>query len=148
MERVSQIYTSDVREVGPIREFVRNKCLEEWGDDPATADAIHLLALAVDEAATNIVLHAYDRRAGQPIELVVECEPDEVAVSLIHQGRDFDPATVPPPSYDGSRTGGFGVWLIQEAVDQVEYRRADSGQCVVHLMKRRPRPSDPGGSTK
>lgn len=148
MERVSRTYTSDVQEVGPMREYVRERCAGHWGSDPDTEDAIHLLMLAVDEAAVNIVLHAYERRTDQPIELTIEIDADEVIVTLLHHGRDFDPATVPPPSYDGSREGGFGVRLIEQAVDEVKYQRTELGWCAVRMVKRRPPRQETGGSAR
>jgi anti-sigma regulatory factor (Ser/Thr protein kinase) len=40
-----------------------------------------------------------------------------------HLGLPFDPAIVPPPSFDGSRESGFGVYLIAHSVDSVRYYR-------------------------
>jgi anti-sigma regulatory factor (Ser/Thr protein kinase) len=137
VQRLTHTFTSDVRELAPAREFVRRVCGQAWGSDPETDDAISLLILAVDEAATNIILHAYERRAGEPIELALETDGEQAVVTFLHNGRDFDPATVPPPSYDGTRESGFGVRLIQQAVDDVRYGRSESGQCVVRLVKRR-----------
>lgn len=148
MVRDSRTYTSNIHEVGTMREFVREKCSEQWGSDQETDDAIHLLMLAVDEAATNIILHAYERQVDRLIELVIEIDAGHVIVTLFHHGRDFDPATVPPPSYDGSRQSGFGVWLIEQAVDEVTYRRIESGQCAVRMVKRRPLPQETGGSAR
>ena len=137
MESLSREYASDVRQLGVLRDFVRAALLRAWGDDQADADAIGLLILALDEAATNIVLHAYERRGGERIRLQVEADADTVRLSLFHRGRHFDPDAAPPPSFDGTRESGFGLHLIRQSVDEVEYARDEQGGCVIRLTKRR-----------
>jgi serine/threonine-protein kinase RsbW len=138
MESLKRQYTSDLLQVGEMRDLVRDACRRAWSTEAVDEDAIALLILALAEAATNIILHAYDKRPGEPIELTAEIDAASACVALRHCGRDFDPATVPPPSFDGSREGGFGVHLIQQSVDEVDYLRDEEGQCVCRLVKRRP----------
>jgi anti-sigma regulatory factor (Ser/Thr protein kinase) len=137
MESLSRDYASDLLQLGDMRDFVRAVLHRAWGADPADADAVGLLILALDEAATNIVLHAYERRGGERIRLQVEADADTARVSLFHRGRDFNPAAAPPPSFDGSRESGFGLHLIRQSVDEVEYARDEQGGCVIRLVKRR-----------
>lgn len=138
MERITESYPSDLRQISRLREAVRDVCNRVWIAGADTADAIDLLVLAVDEAATNIVLHAYDGRPDGLIELTAVADAEQVVVTLSHHGRDFDPATVPPPSYDGSRESGFGLSLIRQSVDDVCYSNTGTGVNSVRLVKRRP----------
>jgi serine/threonine-protein kinase RsbW len=135
MERVTREFRSDVRELTAMRAMVRDACARVWGPD-AGAEALGRLELALAEAAANVVLHAYGGEAGRPIEMTVEVDPDRVIVSLAHHGRDFDPEAVPPPVFDGTREGGFGVYLIRESVDEVEYFREDARRGV-RMVKNR-----------
>src|SRR5262249_45195504 len=54
--RLHLSFTSDAREMGEVRRFVRS-FLEECGEE-ITADH-DLLVLGVDEACTNVIRHAY-----------------------------------------------------------------------------------------
>jgi anti-sigma regulatory factor (Ser/Thr protein kinase) len=127
-------YASDPQHLAAIRAEVRAACGEAWG--AGAEEAIGLLELAVDEAAANVMRHAYGGRTDGVIELVVDADPAGVAVTLLHGGHHFDPAAVPPPSFDGSRTGGFGLYLMRTAVDEVRHFE-EAGRCGVRLVKRR-----------
>jgi anti-sigma regulatory factor (Ser/Thr protein kinase) len=119
-----------------MRRLVREACRSAWGAE-AGEEAICQLELAVDEAASNIILHAYCREQGRPIELVAEADADQVTVSLYHCGRDFDAAAVAPPAFDASREHGFGIYLIHKLVDQVTYLHNEQGRCGIRLVKKR-----------
>jgi serine/threonine-protein kinase RsbW len=135
MVQVSQTFSSDLGQLAALRGLVRRACEQAWGG--AGAEALDDLELAVQEAATNIIRHAYLGKGGQPVEVVVEAGPDAVCVVLAHRGASFDPARVPPPSFDGSRAGGFGVYIIQRLVDEVVYSHDADGRCTIRLVKSR-----------
>jgi anti-sigma regulatory factor (Ser/Thr protein kinase) len=129
-------FSSDLHELAAMRAFLRQACEAVW-DAPDDEEAIAQLELALDEAATNVIVHAYEREEGRPIEMVVEAGADRVGVGLYHRGRDFDPAAAPPPSFDGSREGGFGLYLIQQCVDEVRYLRDGRGWSGIQMIKER-----------
>jgi anti-sigma regulatory factor (Ser/Thr protein kinase) len=136
MEQASRGFTSDLEQLAEIRGFVRDQCNRIWPAE-VTADTLAKLELAVSEAATNIMLHAYERQPGRPIEVTVEGDDSQITVGMYHQGCPFDPLSVAPPSFDGSRHSGFGVYLIREAVDNVAYTQDADGKCGIQMMKRR-----------
>jgi anti-anti-sigma factor len=142
MERAAQTFASDVQQLVEIRAFVRCACERAWGPD--ASEEIAPLELALAEATANVILHAYQREAGRPIEVVVEAGPEVVRVWLYHEGRGFDPESVAPPVFDGSRESGFGMYLIKQAVDEAAFFSDDSGRQVVRLVKKR-RPVQPAG---
>ena len=126
---------SDLRELSRAREFVRNFCCTLPGS-PLDENRVAELELAVNEAASNIMKHAYHGRTDQRINLEAEAFPDHVAVRLHHLGDSFDPSAVPPPSFDGSRESGFGVYLITSSVDDVRYYRDERGGNCIALVKK------------
>ena len=125
---------SDLKELRRVREFVRTLCSNLPGvrldEDSAAA-----LELAVNEAASNIMKHAYHGRSDQSIHLEGEVFPDRVAIQLHHFGDAFDPSTVPPPPLDGSRESGFGAYIIASSVDEVRYYRDERGRNCIVLTK-------------
>lgn len=140
MEAHRRAYTSELHHLAAMRAQVRQACARAWGDSLEELEAIDLLALALNEAVSNIIRHSYRNEAGRPIEVAVEVDEAGATVKIAHEGAEFDPNRTLPPSFDGSRTGGFGVYLIGQAVDEVDYAR-DGGQCVIRLLKRRPKSS-------
>ncbi|MFL5342918.1 MAG: ATP-binding protein [Gemmataceae bacterium] len=136
MLRRSRVFTSEMPQLAEMRRFVRGCAEEAWpGDVPAAA--LDEIELALQEAATNVVRHAYGNEPGRPIQLDVIADEHHLEVTITHTGEDFDPEAVPPPSFDGSRTGGFGLHLIRTLMDEVCYLHGEPG-CGVRMSKRRP----------
>jgi anti-sigma regulatory factor (Ser/Thr protein kinase) len=126
--------SSDLKELSRAREFVRGFCHALPGM-PLNDDHVAEVELAVTEAASNIMKHAYHGRADQRIQIEAESFPDHVAVRLHHLGNSFDPSGVAPPVFDGSRESGFGVYLLARSVDDVRYYRDDRGGNCIALVK-------------
>lgn len=134
---VTREYSSDLGELPAMRAFVREYCRRNWLTPERHEEALELLVLALQEAATNIIRHAYQNQRGNAIKLELATSDGATSATLYHSGREFDPAKVPPPSFDGSREGGFGVYLIEKAVDEVRYlARDESGCCGIRLVKK------------
>jgi anti-sigma regulatory factor (Ser/Thr protein kinase) len=131
---------SDLKELVRAREFVRTLCSNLPGGR-LDEDSAAALEVAVNEAASNIMKHAYHGRTDQSIHLEGEAFPDRVAIQLHHFGDAFDPSTAPPPPLDGSRDSGFGAYIIARSVDQVRYYRDERGRNCIALVKAR----KPGG---
>jgi serine/threonine-protein kinase RsbW len=137
MVQMKQDFPSDLRQLAEMRAFVREGCRRAWGLE-GDHETLHQLDLAVTEAATNIIRHAYRGQAGRPIEFVLDADDTQLRVGLFHEGEEFDPEDAPPPTFDGSREGGFGLYLIKQAVDDMRYFRDEHGRCGLHLIKKRP----------
>ena len=126
--------SSDFKDLRRAREFVRDFCRMVPGgllDQDDVAD----LELAVNEAASNIMKHAYHGRTDQWIQLEADIFPGRVSIRLHHLGDSFDPAAVSPPALDASRESGFGIYLITRSVDEVRYSRDERGRNCIALVK-------------
>jgi anti-sigma regulatory factor (Ser/Thr protein kinase) len=130
-------YEGDLRHLASMRAFLREVCLESWQDDPTDENQILRLELALTEAASNIILHSFQGQQRKSITLTVEVDDEQACVTLQHIGRHFDPQTAPAPAFDGSRQGGFGLYLIRKSVDEVQYFQDDQGRCVMHMVQKR-----------
>jgi len=138
VESLSRQFLSDLRQLAEIRAFVRQACERAWGSD-VPEKTLDLLELAVTEAATNIGLHAYEGANDRPIEIVIDAGPDEVRISLLHGGKDFDREAVPAPVFDGQQESGYGLYLMKQAVDELYFLRDERGRCETRLVKKRPK---------
>jgi serine/threonine-protein kinase RsbW len=118
-----------------VRELTK-KMAEAAGFPEATADR---LALAVDEATTNVIEHAYKGATDQEIELRFEDRGDELRVEIIDTGKMIDPRTVPRVDLERfvteRRTGGLGMHLMEKIMDSCTFRR--SGRRNVCLLVKR-----------
>ena len=93
----------------------------------------------VDEARLKLAKHGLFARipfllGRQQLPAVV---PDRAIVRLYNIGKPFDPARIVPPSFDGSRDGGFGVFMIANSVEHAEYFRDAHGRNGLTLVKYR-----------
>jgi PAS domain S-box-containing protein len=127
---------SDLAHLRRARAFVREVCHLVPGDALGDQE-IASLELAVNEAASNIMRHAYHGRRDQWIQIDGDAYPDRVAIRLHHLGDPFQRETAPPPALDGSRESGFGVYLMTNSVTEVRYSRDDRGKHCIALVQNR-----------
>jgi anti-sigma regulatory factor (Ser/Thr protein kinase) len=120
-----------------IRDVTR-RMAEAAGFDGAQADQ---LALAVDEASTNVIEHAYRGAPGRTIELRFRDEDVVLRVEVVDDGEAVDPRAVPEVDLQRyaseRRTGGLGVHLMGRIMDSVTFRRA-ARRNVCCMLKRKP----------
>ena len=94
---------------------------------------------AVDEAATNVIVHGY---RGQPGEIEIEMarEQNALVVRLLDQAFAFDPTRAPPPDLtlplEARRLGGLGIYLIRQFTDTMLYRRTSQGSNELTLIRK------------
>ncbi len=108
----------------------------------APADCIDDLVQAVDEAATNIIVHGY-RGAQGTIELTAELVSGDIVFTLEDTAPPYDPTTVPPPDLTvppaQRRPGGMGVHLMRLATDSLVHRPRPGGGNILTLTRARAR---------
>jgi serine/threonine-protein kinase RsbW len=94
---------------------------------PFTEETLSDLKLALTEACTNSVRHAYrDGRAGM-VEIVYRLEPDRLEVEVTDEGDGFSPEEI--ALEEGELTeGGLGIAIIRAVTDDVDFgERAQRG---------------------
>ncbi len=118
-------------QLGRVRDFVVDACDEAAFSEREASNT----KLAVDEACTNIIKHAYEGAEQGEILVRIEISPGDLQVSLHDKGKRFDFASVQDPDLDEyvetGRKGGLGVFLINRLMDGVEYHTDDSGNELV-----------------
>src|SRR5271157_1471660 len=76
-----------------VRKFVL-RAAREFGFSEEEASKI---VLAVDEACTNIIKHAYQFAPDREIEIVIRPVKDSIQITVIDDGRSFNPSTAKLP---------------------------------------------------
>jgi serine/threonine-protein kinase RsbW len=118
-----------------IDQFVTDAAVEV-GFDRGT---VYQVRLAVDEACSNIIKHAYGGEGRGVIECSCHAHQDDLTVILRDRGRPFDPQSVPPPNLTGDieeRTGGgLGLYFIREIMDEVDFDFESETGNVLTMVK-------------
>ena len=118
-----------------VREFV-SKAAREFGFND---EDIGKIALAVDEACTNIIKHAYRFDPNKEITVTVRRKNEAFEVSILDSGTGFDPARIPTPIMkeylSHFRRGGLGIYLMKSLMDKVEYGNGPGQKNEVRLTK-------------
>jgi serine/threonine-protein kinase RsbW len=108
-------------------------------------DRVEALRTAVSEAVTNAIEHGNQQDSGMKVLVMLTARPDELVVSVADQGRkQLDQGqTMQTPRIEDALEkpdkGGWGIWLIRELMDEVEFTTGPSGgnqvRMVIHLEK-------------
>jgi len=110
-----------------IREYVTSAARSAGLDKKATYE----LCLAVDEIATNIIVHGY-QEAGRSGMLDIRADLDgrKLIVTVEDDGEPFDPRDSKMPDSDDllrpledRPVGGLGLFLAIQGVDEFQYER-------------------------
>ena len=119
-----KVFPSKNNQIPILRDFIYNSIKVRNLSELDTEDIL----LCCDEAGTNIVMHSYrDTTLKNPsFECGIKFQEDYIEILLRDQGKKFDRNAVPKPSIEanlkGERRGGFGVFIIEKLMDNVEYR--------------------------
>ena len=127
---------SKTENLSEIRDFVSTNALQA-GIAVATIDNI---ILAVDEACTNIIKHAYKLSPQCEIIIKIDYDEEKFTITIIDYGKSFEPDRVPLPDlqkyYREHRVGGLGMYLIKSLMDDVEYTTIPGKYNQVLLSKK------------
>jgi anti-sigma regulatory factor (Ser/Thr protein kinase) len=123
---------SETSFLGLVRDVAR-RMAEAAGFETKVADQ---LALAVDEAATNVLEHAYDGATDQVVHVEMDDTGSDFCVDIVDDGAAFDPESLPSLDVKSlekeRRTGGLGVHLMGRIMDSVTFqRRARQNVCCL-----------------
>jgi anti-sigma regulatory factor (Ser/Thr protein kinase)/anti-anti-sigma regulatory factor len=88
------------------------------------------LRAAVTEAAANAIVHGSPEGSRNHVRVSFHLERDALIVDVADQGPGFDPVAVPSPVPTDLREHGYGLHLIRESMDRVEFYRDDRGMLV------------------
>ena len=105
--------------------------------------AAYKLRLAVDEIATNIIIHGYQeaKRTGE-IYLRAEIDDRNLTIAIEDTGVLYNPTQKAAlqseyfnQKLETREVGGLGIYLVRESVDEFYYQQIDNRNCnflIVH----------------
>jgi anti-sigma regulatory factor (Ser/Thr protein kinase) len=115
------VYPAQFVNLDHVREFV-GAAAQKCGLD---ASAIYAVQLAVDEAFSNIIEHAYGGECLDKIECKCQIADSGLTVTLRDCGSPFDPSAIPDPDLAAELKdrdiGGLGLYFIRQLMDEVQF---------------------------
>jgi serine/threonine-protein kinase RsbW len=127
--------SADLDALAKISAFVTEAAELAGLDERATWQ----VQLAVDEAATNVIQHAYDPSTSGDLTLTWRCEANKFILALRDYGRQFDPGSIPEPDINSPleerQVGGLGLYLITRLMDEVRFDFNPQGGNLLTMVK-------------
>lgn len=115
-----------------FRTFIKEHCAQVPG---VTDQILYDIQLAVDEACTNIISHGYAGMEPGSIILDLDIDSDKLIASLTDFGHSFEPGSAPVPDVNAPledrELGGFGLFLIQQSMDDMNYQVTEDGNKMI-----------------
>ena len=84
------------------------------------SDTIADLKLALTEAVSNSVRHAYGTPGEGQVDIRYELRSDAVLIEVLDDGDGFDPEEAPSFEGDELSEGGLGIAIIRSIADEIE----------------------------
>jgi serine/threonine-protein kinase RsbW len=126
--------TAELTQLEVLRRFVEEQATA-LGVEPA---AVYDIVLAVEELATNIMVHGYRNPAGA-IEIELRPLGDALELRLRDQAPPFDPTRVAPPDttlpLELRPLAGMGIHLARHFMDSMVHRALPGGGNELILLK-------------
>ena len=120
-----------------IREYVGEIAREGGFSDKD----VYNIQLATDEAASNIIEHAYEKIRDGILELSCGMHDDRITIVLIDHGESFDPSEIPLPDLKADlskrKIGGLGIFLMRKLMDEVHYEVNPNRGNILTMIKRK-----------
>ena len=129
---------ADERRLYDVRDFVDRVCVSLGFPGGAAA----IIRLAVDEACTNVVKHAYTEAEGGG-RVLATAQRGWLEIRVVDQGTAFDGRVDMPQLanlVDQRRKGGLGVFLMHRLMDEVRYDQPAGNEWILRKLRRNPPP--------
>jgi serine/threonine-protein kinase RsbW len=106
--------------------------------EPLSDEMVADLKLALTEACTNAVRHAYDDGDGT-VEITYELHADRLVVEVADDGEGFDLAPTQSAAGDDELVeGGLGIAIIRALADELVISGREQGGSTLRFVKHLP----------
>ena len=123
---LSVSFENDMKELTHVLQVV-NVFLEPRELQSKLVYAVNLI---LEEILMNIIKYGYDDEESHEIEVQIEVEQEEVALTVIDDGKEFNPLTIPRPDRSQSAMDrieeGLGLQFVRHMRNAMEYRREEN----------------------
>ncbi len=131
------VFKSNFAELSRIRDYI----LENARAFGFTDDEAYKISLAVDEACSNLIRHAFMFDDSRTIQLFIETTDNSFIVNIVDDGSPFNPLEVPLQNMkeymEQMKRGGLGIHLMRSVMDNITYYPSNKSnpQNILKLQK-------------
>jgi serine/threonine-protein kinase RsbW len=130
------IIQSDLSELDKVRNFISDISPQFNIDKKQSFN----IALAVDEACTNIIKYSHNEILEKEIIIEATKSNNELIIRIFDEGEPFDPSEAKLPDLETHikkfTRGGLGIHIIRNLVDNIIYHpKLNTNQNVLELRK-------------
>lgn len=97
-------------------------------------DTVEDLKVALAEACTNAIQHAYKDGKGS-VEIAFEADEKQLTIAISDKGKGFDYHSLAAKTPDPEQERGLGLYLIRALVDELDVRSSPQGSTVTMVKK-------------
>ena len=123
-------------ELDRIRKFVQLEAKNFGFNDKIS----YQISLAVDEACTNLINYAYDKKNDKDICIKLDKNTEEIIIKIYDEGEPFDPSRAESPNMKEYRKkmkrGGLGIHIIKLVMDKINYYPSENNKNILELRKK------------
>ncbi len=100
-----------------------------------TQASMFAIKLALEEGLNNAIRHGNGLDPSKTVELLFDVDPQRTLITIVDQGRGFDPSAVPDPTAAENleKPSGRGIMLMRAYMDEVKFSPRGN---EVHMVKR------------
>jgi serine/threonine-protein kinase RsbW len=136
---LTKVFPGRFDSLAEISEFVGGAAQDAGFD----SKGVYAIKLAVDEACTNIIEHAYGGESKGEIRCTCTIQKDSLEVKLQDWGCVFNPNSIPEPNFDVPieelKPRGAGLFFMKKFMDEVRFEfDARDGNCLT-MIKHKPK---------
>ena len=135
-EQFSLSVDSRLERLGEISEFIQ-RVAQTFG---LNEDQTYDVQMAVDEACTNVIEHAYRGRKNGTIDITCDQRGNNLVIVIRDFGERFDPIQVARPRTKDplSRRNivGLGIFFMKKMMDKVEFKFSPSEGNRLTMIKK------------
>lgn len=118
-----------------IREFINNIATKAGFNE----EGVDQIELAVDEACTNVIKHAYKYSTKRMLDISVFVDNEKMEIVITDKGGGFNPDKLPVPNLEKymrvAKVGGLGIHLMRTLMDEVNFSINPGKKNQVSLVK-------------
>lgn len=128
---------NDISQVPLLADFINQVC-NKFALDQSLSFQLNLV---LEEAVVNVIQYAFPKGEEHTFTLDVKKEADTITFILRDDGKPFNPLTQAPDvdinlSAEKRQIGGLGIFLVQQMMDEVDYKRTSKGENVLVMKKK------------
>jgi serine/threonine-protein kinase RsbW len=139
MEKISKNYHLKIPSQTDNLDLIRNFVAGIAKKVGFNAEDVNKIELAVDEACTNVIEHAYHHNEDKNIDIAIKIDYQKLSVVVTDKGMSFRMEEVKMPDMKTYlaelRVGGLGVYLMKTLMDEVDYQSQPGVKNEVRMVK-------------